>query len=84
MRNVLRIGLTLVVLAAGLGACASSEQWAEWRSHSSHFASGDHLGFSLRNQGSTPKVSRSDVRVASTQSWWGDPVVVQPDQIFEN
>jgi hypothetical protein len=40
--------------------------------------------FSLRNQGSTPRVSRQDQRVAATQSWWGKPVIPRADQIFEN
>lgn len=69
--------------AAGTG-CATAEQWAEWREHSSHFASGDHLLFSLRNQGTTPKVRQSDVQNAQSQSWWGDPVVVRPEQLFSS
>ena len=74
--------LLLAAVAFGAGACASSDQWKEWRSHSSHFASGEHMWFSLKNQGKTPKVNQGDMRVASSQSWWGDPVVVRPDQIF--
>ena len=58
MRGVSRRSVRRVVLlgslALGLGACASSEQWTEWRSHPSHFASGDHMGFSLKNMGDTP------------------------------
>jgi hypothetical protein len=42
------------------------------------------MAFSLRNQGSTPRVSRQDQRVAATQSWWGKPVIPRADQIFEN
>jgi hypothetical protein len=42
------------------------------------------MGFSLRNQGSTPRVSRQDQRVAGTQSWWGKVVIVRAEQIFEN
>jgi hypothetical protein len=76
--------LLISVLVLGLGACASKEQWAEWRSHSSHFASGEHMSFSVRNQGSTPRVSRQDQRVASAQSWWGKTIIARADQIFEN
>jgi hypothetical protein len=82
----LRYPLLLLLLAtAALGtACASSEQWAEWRRHPSHFASGDHLRFSLRHRGEnpTPRVTAGDVEKARFQSWWGDPIVVRPDQIF--
>jgi hypothetical protein len=83
MPRMTRYGLLLLALAAVSG-CASSEQWTEWKSHSSHFASGDHMAFSMRNQGNTPKVRATDTRMASAQSWWGDPVVVRPDQIFQD
>jgi hypothetical protein len=74
----------LLGIAVAAPGCASSQQWKEWKSHSSHFASGEHMGFSLRNQGNTPKVSQQDQRVAAGQSWWGEIVVVRPDQIFQN
>jgi hypothetical protein len=83
MTRAIRCGLVLLALVAS-GGCASSEQWKEWRSHSSHFASGDHMSFSLRNQGKNPKVRAGDTRMASAQSWWGDPIVVRPDQIFQD
>jgi len=81
--STLRIVL-LGSLALGLGACASSEQWSEWRSHSTHFASGDHMGFSLKNMGDTPHVNRKDMQASGTQNWWGKPVVPRPGQIFED
>jgi hypothetical protein len=84
MGRYLRFGVLLVAIAVGTGACASGDQWKEWRSHSSHFASMQHMGFSLKNQGSTPRVRQGDVQLASAQSWWGDPVVVRADQIFSN
>jgi hypothetical protein len=79
-------GLLLLLASAALGGggCATSEQWAEWRSHSSHFASGDHLFFSMKHQGvnPTPKVRSRDVETARAQTWWGEPIVVRPDQLF--
>jgi hypothetical protein len=84
MRNAIRTGVFLLTVAVGAGACANPEQWKEWKAHSSHFASGDHLIFSAKNQGQTPRVRTSDQRMASAQSWWGDPVLVRPDQIFQN
>jgi hypothetical protein len=76
--------ILIAVLGVGLSACASGEQWSEWRSHSTHFASGDHMAFSLKNMGSTPRVKRQDVREATAQSWWGKPVIPRADQIFED
>jgi hypothetical protein len=80
-RRTLLVCLTIAVAATG---CATSEQWADWRAHSSHFASGSHLWFSLRHQGDapTPRVRQRDVEVARGESWWGEPVVVRPDQLF--
>ena len=84
MDKTVRMGFVLLAITAAGAGCASSEHWKEWRSHSSHFASGEHMTFSLRNQGKTPRVSRQDQQVAAGQSWWGDPVVVRADQIFQN
>lgn len=81
-----RIRALLVTLAAAAAAtgCATSEQWAEWREHSSHFASGDHLFFSARNrEGASPRVTRQDIALAREQGWWGRPVTVSQEQILE-
>ena len=68
------------------GGCATTEELREWRAHTSHYASDQHLGFSMRNdaQGSSPKVTRSDVAAAQTQNWWGKAIIVETSQIFQN
>jgi hypothetical protein len=76
--------LIAMVLFAGVLVGCTANDWTTWKSHSTHFASGDHMTFSLKNQGKTPHVSAADSRVAASQSWWGEPVVVRPDQIFQN
>jgi hypothetical protein len=64
--------------------CASSEEWAEWKAHPTHFASGDHLFFSVRNrEGSTARVTRQDIATARTEGWWGKPITVSQEQILE-
>ncbi|HEV8306830.1 MAG TPA: hypothetical protein VGW35_04125 [Methylomirabilota bacterium] len=70
--------------AVVMSACASSDQWTEWRQHSTHFASGEHLRFSFRNRGEhpTPRVRRVDLERSRDQAWWGEPVLVRPDQLF--
>ncbi len=72
------------ILAAG--GCATAEEWAEWRGHTSHFASDQHMGFSIRNdaQEANPRVTRSDVAAAQTQSWWGKAVTVESTKVFQN
>ena len=58
-------GRTVFVLVGAIGmlgatlvsGCATQEQWADWRGHSSHFASGQHMAFSMRHtEGSVPRV----------------------------
>ncbi len=82
-RSTIVLGLGLWVTAAG---CATSTEWQEWRDHTSHFASGQHGIFSLRNNrdGSNPRVSRADIASAQTESWWGRAITVTPEQIFES
>ena len=76
------IAMLGTTLASG---CATREQWADWRSHSSHFASGQHLAFSMRHtEGSVPHVRRADVEASRVENWWGRVVTVSPDKIFQN
>jgi hypothetical protein len=78
---------TLIIAAAALSltACATNEEWAEWKSHPTHFASGDHGFFSIRNrEGASQRVTRADVTAARDQSWWGKPITVSSSQILEN
>ena len=86
MRSIFtRSGLIAGVLFA-TAACATSEDWRMWHSHNTHFASGTHGVFSLRNNkdGSNPRVSRTDVDAARQESWWGKAITVSPEQIFQN
>ena len=87
----MRSRITQITLIVGMlfftGACASREDWGVWKSHSTHFASGDHATFSMRNNkdGSQPRVSRSDITASKQQDWWGVYAInVTPDQIFQN
>ena len=45
--------------------CATGEEWATWKAHPTHFASGEHMFFSVRNkEGSAPDGPGWTVRVA--------------------
>ena len=73
-----------MLLSAG---CVSSDDWKMWLSHNTHFASGEHGFFSMRNNkdGSNPKVYRSDIEDSRQQNWWGlYAITVSPSQIFQN
>jgi hypothetical protein len=74
------IGSAVLMLAG----CASSEEWRTWREHPTHYASGDHGFFSLRNrEGKTAKVTRGDIALARNEGWWGKPITVSSEQILE-
>jgi hypothetical protein len=79
-RFLLLIGGALLA-AAG---CATSEEWKTWNDHRTHFASGQHMSFSLRNrEGSTPRVTRDNIAKARDEGWWGKPITVSQEQILE-
>lgn len=86
MRSKIVTTAALIVVAFLAGACATSEQWVEWRGHTTHFASGDHGMFSLSNNldGRNPKVTRLDIENSRTQNWWGKNISVEPGQVIQN
>jgi hypothetical protein len=64
--------------------CASGTEWATWKEHPTHFASGPHMLFSVRNgETKATRVTRQDVALARDQSWWGKAVTVEQAQIIE-
>jgi hypothetical protein len=72
------LALAAFVLLAG---CATPEQWQTWRSHSSHFASGQHAAFSFRNQGEQAEsVKVTDPVKARDESWFGRQLPLAPGQ----
>lgn len=84
----MRTWITRALFLSGLmlvaSACASSEEWAEWGKHSTHFASGGHVTFSFRNtEGSAPRVTRSEIERARAEQWWGKVITVSPEQIIQ-
>ena len=65
-------------------ACATIEEWTTWRTHPTHFASGEHMSFSVHNtEGAPAKVTRNEVAMAREEGWWGKPVTVSQEQILE-
>ena len=84
-RFPIRIAL-VAALALTTAACATSEEWAEWKSHPTHFASVSHGFFSIRNRdgAADKKVTRADVASARDQGWWGKAITVDQAAILEN
>jgi hypothetical protein len=67
-----------------VAGCATNEEWSTWKQHPTHFASGDHGFFSMRNRDDSAKrVTRQDIALARDQGWWGRPITVSQEQIQE-
>jgi hypothetical protein len=73
------LSLLGLMLLTAVG-CATPEQWRTWKDHGTHFASGDHLSFSVRHP--EGQVTRRDIALARDESWWGKPVVVGQESIL--
>lgn len=81
--NQQRFLLGMAVLLATAG-CASTEEWTTWKEHPTHFASGDHMFFSVRNgENGTAKVTRQDIAMARDEGWFGKPITVSQEMIQE-
>ena len=73
----------LASVLAGSG-CATTGEWQTWNTHATHFASGEHMFFSLRNtEGRAPRVARRDIAQARSEGWWGKAITVGQEQIIE-
>lgn len=72
---------TMMLIVAG---CATGREWEIWQAHPTHFASDDHLYFSVRNREETaPHVTRHDIARAQAEGWWGRPVTARQEDILE-
>ena len=79
-------GLLIIAAAslAGLTGCATSEEWSTWYSHRTHFASGEHMSFSVRTPDTGPgRITRTELAQAREEGWWGKPVTVSQAEILE-
>lgn len=71
--------LLVVAVLFSMSGCASSQDWAYWREHPTHFASGGHMTFSVKNDNPYyPMVTDADKTQAQSYGWWGDEVPLAP------
>ena len=72
--------LLLAAVMFSMSGCVSKNQWNNWASHPSHYASGNHWEFSQRTGGDIdPKmISAADQDTAIKEGWWGDLVPLAP------
>ena len=80
-------GATFAVALLFLAGACTSQDGQVWREHNTHFASGEHAFFSMRNNkdGSNPRVTRLDIEDSRNQNWWGIyAITVDKSQILQN
>lgn len=69
-RHVLPVMLGFVLVSTG--CAATHREWAIWRAHPTHFASDNHLGFSVTNAvAGAPRITPELMDRARGEGWWG-------------
>ena len=73
-----------ILLSSAVAGCASSDEWNTWYTHRTHFASGEHMAFSVRTpESGQARVTRTQLALARDEGWWGKPVTVSQGDILE-
>ena len=63
--------LLLSAVMFSMSGCATREDWQMWAGHPAHFASSNHLAFSVKKHPTTASISEADVKAAEREEWWG-------------
>jgi hypothetical protein len=72
MRHRSFLPLMLGVVLLSTGCAATHREWEVWRAHPTHYATGNHLAFSMSNAvGGAPRVTPEMVETARSEGWWG-------------
>jgi hypothetical protein len=72
--------LLLSAVMFSMSGCASFTDWQTWAEHRSHYASSDHLAFSMKNHPTKASISDRDTETATREEWWGR--LVPEDVVF--
>lgn len=68
-RNWLPLVMALVLVSTG---CATEREWGTWRAHPTHFATDNHLSFSVTSAvAGAPRVTPELMQMAKSEGWWG-------------
>jgi hypothetical protein len=71
--------LLIAAVMFSMSGCASARDWAYWSDHPTHFASGGHMTFSMKNDSVYhPTVTDAERKLAQQHGWWGDEVPMAP------
>ena len=69
-RTFLPLFLGFIVLSTG--CAATHREWEVWRAHPTHYATTNHMSFSMGNMvGGAPRVTPEMMEQARSEGWWG-------------
>jgi len=72
MRHRTFLPLILGAVILSTGCAATHREWEVWRTHPTHYATGNHLSFSMKNMvGAAPQVTPELMDQAKGEGWWG-------------
>jgi hypothetical protein len=72
MRHRILLPLLLGSIILSTGCAATQREWEVWRAHPTHYATDNHLGFSMKNTvGAAPQVTPELMDQAKGEGWWG-------------
>ena len=62
--------LLLTALMFSMSGCAS-RAWTIWATNPAHFASAQHLAFSVKGHPTEASITEEDTQAAAREEWWG-------------
>jgi hypothetical protein len=72
MRHRSFLPLVLGIVLLSTGCAATHREWEVWRAHPTHYATDNHLAFSMGNAvGGAPRVTPEMMETAKSEGWWG-------------
>ena len=71
--------LLLSAVMFSMSGCASVREWRmtalrDWSEHPAHFASNQHMAFSMKSHKTAASISDADTDAAAREQWWGQVV----------
>ena len=73
--------LLLTALMFSMSGCAS-QQLTIWATNPAHFASAQHLAFSMKSHPSEASITEEDVQAAAREEWWGRLVPAGSEGVY--
>jgi hypothetical protein len=72
MRHRILLPLLLGSVIVSTGCAATHREWEVWRAHQTHYATGNHMTYSMGNVfGRPPRVTPEMMDQARSEGWWG-------------